>query len=205
MKLLQPKCYGKYHEISCVNECGSKELCIKYSEAIAKMKDKTKKLRMDLIEPNFITELAKVMSYGAEKYAPNSWRDIENPMDSYYAACMRHLMSYRSGEKTDSESGINHLSHAAINIMFMLYAENKTFLCKICKKNYTDSADEVCVSCRDFLMYSRIESRTDDKKDTCWKIQKCNGCGKIKDTFSDTGLCSECYDKATSSQPVIDG
>lgn len=85
------------------------------------LKDDVGKLRMDLITPEIIIGMAEVLTYGANKYKPNSWQGC-NP-DLHYAACQRHLVKWKQGEFDDSETGLSHLKHAATNIMFLLYHE----------------------------------------------------------------------------------
>lgn len=80
----------------------------------------SKKLRMDLIPSVALEELAKVLTYGAEKYDANNWtKGID--YSRLYAACLRHLLAYKSGQSTDAESGISHLSHALCNIVFLIW------------------------------------------------------------------------------------
>lgn len=88
-------------------------------------KDDQDKNRLDLIEPQFIKGVGEVLTYGAGKYAPNSWQNVEDAEDRYYAALLRHLMAYRAGETADKESGLSHLKHAACNIMFLLHFEQE--------------------------------------------------------------------------------
>lgn len=76
------------------------------------------KPRLDLIPPEAVLALGYVLTYGAEKYAPNSWRGVEP--ERYVAALMRHLMAYQSGEKTDSESKLPHLWHVLTNAAFLV-------------------------------------------------------------------------------------
>lgn len=86
------------------------------------MKFDADKLRMDLIEPEFLEGLAKVLTLGASKYAPDSWKtDVSEPERRYYAAALRHLLAWKKGEKTDHESGLSHIYHAACNLMFLEY------------------------------------------------------------------------------------
>jgi len=73
-----------------------------------------------LVDSVIITELAKVLEYGAKKYKAESWRE-GLLLSRYYSACMRHLLAWNSGETHDPETGLNHLSHAACNLQFMLY------------------------------------------------------------------------------------
>lgn len=83
------------------------------------------KIRLDLIEPSFIEAVGKVLTFGAKKYEPNNWQKVDNPVNRYYAAAMRHLMAWREGEEKDPESGINHLAHVATNIMFLMHFEKE--------------------------------------------------------------------------------
>lgn len=41
------------------------------------------KPRLDLVPPEAVMALGRVLTYGAEKYAPNSWRGVE---PEYWAA-----------------------------------------------------------------------------------------------------------------------
>ena len=88
-------------------------------------KDDQEKNRLDLIEPEFIEGVGKVLTFGADKYEPNNWQKVEDAENRYYAAAMRHLMAWRKGEKTDPESGLSHLYHVACNIMFLQHFERE--------------------------------------------------------------------------------
>lgn len=81
------------------------------------------KNRLDLIEPEFIEGIGEVLTFGAEKYEPNSWQNVEDGINRYYGAAMRHLLAWRRGEKIDPESGKNHLYHVACNMMFLAHFE----------------------------------------------------------------------------------
>ena len=83
------------------------------------------KLRFDLILPEFEEGMAKIMTMGAAKYAPNSWQNVEGAEDRYYAALKRHINQYGKGEGFDEESKESHLLHAACNLMFLYYFEEK--------------------------------------------------------------------------------
>ena len=64
-------------------------------------------------------EAAKVLEYGATKYAVDNWRKPTNWRVSY-ACLMRHMAAWQGGEDLDPESGFSHLGHAACNILQML-------------------------------------------------------------------------------------
>ncbi|MBW1931420.1 MAG: hypothetical protein JRI56_00035 [Deltaproteobacteria bacterium] len=82
------------------------------------------KNRLDLVPPEFIEAVGWVLTFGAKKYGPDNWKEgIET--DRIYGATMRHLMAWRRGEKTDSESGLSHLWHVACNLAFLIYFEQK--------------------------------------------------------------------------------
>lgn len=83
------------------------------------------KNRLDLIEPEFIEGVGKVLTFGAEKYGPNNWQNVDDAENRYYAAALRHLLAWRKGEKVDSESGLSHLDHVATNIMFLQHFERE--------------------------------------------------------------------------------
>lgn len=81
------------------------------------------KLRWDLLPMDCVEEVVKVLTMGSDKYGPNNWQQVEPFEDRYYAAMMRHIVLWRNGEKIDSESGLNHLSHAMCNVVFLLWNE----------------------------------------------------------------------------------
>jgi len=78
------------------------------------------KLRYDLVPMACIDDLAKILTFGAKKYAANSWQHVENGPDRYFAALMRHISAWRQGEEIDPESGMSHLAHAMCNVVFLM-------------------------------------------------------------------------------------
>ena len=79
------------------------------------------KLRYDLVPPHAIKAIADVLTYGADKYAPNSWQTVSDGETRYTAAMMRHFEAYREGEELDPETGKSHLSHCLCNLTFLLW------------------------------------------------------------------------------------
>jgi len=76
------------------------------------------KLRLSLIEPQFIKGTAKVLTMGAEKYSVDNWKQCGD-RKRYEDALLRHIYDYLQGNKCDDESGVSHLYHASCNLMFL--------------------------------------------------------------------------------------
>lgn len=77
----------------------------------------------DLLPVVATEHVVDVLGYGASKYGPENWRNLEDPMRRYYAAALRHLFAWKRGEVYDPESGLPHLAHAACGLMFLLDLE----------------------------------------------------------------------------------
>lgn len=76
------------------------------------------KLRLSLVPPELIEAVAKIREYGCKKYGDSdSWKKVEP--QRYKDALYRHLLADARGEKTDAESGLPHIWHAACNIAFI--------------------------------------------------------------------------------------
>ena len=77
------------------------------------------KVRMDLLSPFALEEIARVMTVGATKYGDNNWRG-GLLWSRVFSALMRHAWAYWRGENFDPETGLNHLAHCGCCIMFLL-------------------------------------------------------------------------------------
>lgn len=83
------------------------------------VKNDAKKPRMSLIPQLSLLEIAKVMTYGAEKYAAWNWSEGTD-YSVLVDAAQRHITAFNCGEDKDPESGLSHLGHAMCCLM-MLY------------------------------------------------------------------------------------
>ncbi len=90
---------------------------------VAFMKNDSGKNMLSLINPAFVTLLGEVLTFGANKYAPNNWQKCED-LSRYKDALLRHIYAYLSGEQVDPESGLSHLGHAAFGLMCLNYFDN---------------------------------------------------------------------------------
>ena len=78
----------------------------------------TGKPRMDLLAPEALMGIAKILSYGANKYEDRNWEKGMN-WGRVYGALQRHLNAFWGGEELDEESGLRHIDHAACCIHFL--------------------------------------------------------------------------------------
>ena len=84
------------------------------------------KPRLELIEPEFIIGLGKVLTFGANKYSANNWKNATvDDVERIKGALLRHQMAYLKGEKIDPETGLSHLYHIACNLMFLDYFDRQ--------------------------------------------------------------------------------
>lgn len=93
------------------------ELC--ENEETKAVKADAGKPPMALLDPVALREMARVLGHGAEKYAAHNWRKGME-WSRLYSAALRHLLASLEGEDADSETGISHLAHAAVDLMFLL-------------------------------------------------------------------------------------
>ena len=77
------------------------------------------KVPLHLLPAESLVEIAKVLDFGAKKYAAHGWR---HGMDwsRLNAALLRHLYAWQMGEDVDPESGQLHLAHAGCCLLFLL-------------------------------------------------------------------------------------
>ena len=84
------------------------------------------KTRFDLYPLGAYEGCAKVLTFGTEKYTPQGWRTVSDPLNRYYAALIRHLNAQKEftdnggvGLAFDDESGLPHLDHAQCCLVFL--------------------------------------------------------------------------------------
>lgn len=112
--------YCQKHTVEYEEEC---HICYRENKTCG-MKFDSDKLMMTLVTPSFVKGVAEVLTFGAKKYAPNSWQTVPDATRRYEDALYRHWLAYLEGEQLDSESGLEHLKHIACNAMFLLYLNN---------------------------------------------------------------------------------
>lgn len=70
--------------------------------------------------PRALAAVSHVVTFGAEKYAPHSWKTVSDARARYYDAFLRHILAEASGEMNDPESGLPHAAHVAWNALALL-------------------------------------------------------------------------------------
>ncbi len=77
------------------------------------------KARLDLVPPEIIEAVGKVMTFGVEKYGEASYKQVDPKR--YRAAFMRHVCKWlKNPHGLDADSGLPHLWHIACNVAFLL-------------------------------------------------------------------------------------
>jgi hypothetical protein len=89
------------------------------------------KLQYGLLPPLALKATVDVLTFGAEKYEPDNWKNVPDSKRRYFDALQRHLWAWKEGEQMDTESGKHHLAHALCCLMFLyehdiLYSIDKT-------------------------------------------------------------------------------
>lgn len=83
------------------------------------------KLRTDLLEPEWLEELSRVITLGANKYGDRNWKKVSK--ERYVAALLRHFIDYRKGhtmnieeDKVGNQYTLFSMAQIAINALFIL-------------------------------------------------------------------------------------
>lgn len=67
-----------------------------------------------------LTAVSEVGTFGANKYTDNGWMEVENGINRYTDALMRHQLLEMQGEEFDQESELRHAAHLAWNALSRL-------------------------------------------------------------------------------------
>jgi len=81
------------------------------------------KPRMYLLPPKAIKEVAKVLTFGAQKYDEDNWKKLDNLQNRYTGASLRHIFAIMEGEELDPETECYHEAHAICCLLFKLEAK----------------------------------------------------------------------------------
>ena len=76
------------------------------------------KPRTDLLDPLALEGLARVMGFGAKKYAAHNWRGGIS-VSRLIGSVLRHTFAILRGEDLDPESGLPHVDHLGASWMML--------------------------------------------------------------------------------------
>lgn len=85
----------------------------------------SEKPAMELVDLSFMLNIARVLTYGLNKYGKDSWKNVPDGFDRYRGAILRHLTALSAGELMDNETGLPHTAHIGANAMFLEYFINQ--------------------------------------------------------------------------------
>lgn len=86
------------------------------------LKKDNEKIRLELLSPIALNEIAKVLTFGAKKYDDHNWR-LGFKWSRLLGAALRHLLAFMGGEDKDPETDLSHLAHLGCCVMFLLEHE----------------------------------------------------------------------------------
>lgn len=92
------------------------------NQASGGIKHDAEKIRVELLPTEAVEEIAKVMTFGAKKYADHNWAKGIS-WSRLLGAAMRHLFAFSRGENKDPESGLSHLAHLGCCVLFLIWHE----------------------------------------------------------------------------------
>lgn len=84
------------------------------------------KTQWSLVHFESISELPKVLEFGAKKYSRDNWKKGLDP-NEILDSMQRHLAQLIDGNTHDDESKLHHIGHIMCNCMFYMYHENNKF------------------------------------------------------------------------------
>lgn len=82
-------------------------------------KDDGEKVRMDLMPPDALLEVGRVLTFGANKYSERNW-ERGMKYGRVIGAAQRHLLAVQMGEDHDPETGLLHAAHLACCALFLV-------------------------------------------------------------------------------------
>ena len=125
------------------------------------IKHDSKKPKMNLLPPKAIVEVAKVLTFGAQKYGAENWKELEDLQNRYLAGALRHIFAHMDGEQLDPETGLSHMAHALCCLLFKLEIELENAKIEEERPRETDTAE---YTARDQSFESDRLYETDNKE-----------------------------------------
>ena len=99
------------------------------------MKYDEDKVDLSLLPVEALESVAKVFEFGAQKYGAFDWvNDGKNTeWRRTFSSLQRHLYAWSKCEDTDPDSGLDHLSHAASQLLILITHQKHKEMDNRCK------------------------------------------------------------------------
>ena len=99
------------------------------------MKYDDDKVDLSLLPIDALVSIAKVFQFGATKYGAFNWVDDGKNTEwrRTYSSLQRHLYAWAKCEDTDQDSKLDHLSHAASQLMILITHQKHKEMDNRCK------------------------------------------------------------------------
>ncbi len=82
-------------------------------------------VRIDLVDPDFLVEMGKIMHVGAQKYGELNWKKGLSGEKGGVNHAFQHLTDYVADKPCDYGPRETHLAQVAINAMFEFHFERQ--------------------------------------------------------------------------------
>lgn len=79
---------------------------------------------VNLLDPDALEEVARVLTFGASKYGARNWEKGIN-YSRLLGATLRHVFAVMKRQDIDDETGLHHTAHAICELMFLLHFQLK--------------------------------------------------------------------------------
>lgn len=106
-------------------------------------------------------EVGKVGTFGANKYTPNGWMTLDDGLNRYSDAMLRHYLKEQMGELYDEESGMYHAAQVAWNALARL-----SFILR--EQAAKEKNDQPSIEPNDSVESSRVPNVQTDLRSTYW-------------------------------------
>lgn len=93
------------------------------------IKDDIGKVKAALVLGDFagaLMSISAVGTFGANKYSEHGWLTVQNAINRYEDAMLRHWLLHKQGQIYDAESGLPHLAHFAWNALAILELQDRS-------------------------------------------------------------------------------
>ena len=111
------ECITSFQKGKDTNDTGIYYIDILGAHILSELNSKSCKDLLGL-DTESLNMVADVFTMGAKKYSSENWKKGLSWLETF-GSFLRHYRAYLSGELYDAESGLHHLGHALVNLIFI--------------------------------------------------------------------------------------